>query len=99
MDPAWPTHQDLAVDPELALLTVLDAAVRMTVELLAVFHPPDDDPEAYRCRSHRVAFQLRRDARHLQHTLLEYRDALDFDCGREPPPDDGPCEGDDEIPW
>lgn len=87
-----PTKQTISIDPELAILRVLDVATDMAIALLSVFHPPDDDdePEATHSYSHHVACQLVTDALRLRQTLTAYDNALDLDRGPQPPFDDSP---------
>ena len=83
-----PTKQTLSIDPELAIIHALDVASDMTIALLSVFHPPDDDvPEATHSYSHHVACKLVNDALRLRQTLAAYDNALHFDRGPQPPND------------
>jgi len=76
-----PSQQDIAVDPELAILNVLGAASDMAIAILKVFHPAGDDPEAEHCPSHQVANRIIADAFRLRRTLADYEHALNLERG------------------
>ncbi len=76
-----PSQQDITVDPELAVLNVLDAATDMAIAVLMVFHRCGDDPEIQSCRSHRIANRIIDDAHRLRQSLADYDNALHLDRG------------------
>ncbi len=74
------TANDLAVDPELAAITLLDAALVLTVEALLAF-VPELDPQA-RTWSEAppvvlAARQIVVHARHLRELIHDYRQQID----------------------
>lgn len=52
------SEQDIAVDPELAVLNLLAAAVDIAIAVLSVLHPAADDPQVELCQSHRGAHRI-----------------------------------------
>ena len=66
----------LSVDPERALLFVLDAALDSTTLLLLTAHPPPDDPEA-NYLEHRLADHVLTDSDQLRRSLAAYLELLD----------------------
>lgn len=85
-----PTASDVTVDPETAVLRILDVAACMTIALLMVFHPSVSDPESDDDRCHHLANRIIAEAHRLRHALDEYQRALDVTRG----PD-----GHDDLPW
>jgi hypothetical protein len=74
------SSNDLAVDPELAAIALLDAALALSVEALLAF-VPELDPQA-RTWSEAppvvlAARQIVVHARHLRQLIHDYRDRLD----------------------
>jgi len=77
-----PTQPHITVDPELAVLHILDVAADMATALLSIFHPALDDPETDRDRGHYLANRIIRHAHQLRAALADYQRHL------EPDPDD-----------
>lgn len=76
---ASPSAPHITVDPELAVLNILDVAANMTIALLMIFHPAIDDPETHRDRGHYLANRIIADAHHLRHALADYQHHIDLD--------------------
>ena len=76
-----PTQTDITVDPELAILHLLDVAADMTLALLMIFHPGVDDPEIDRDRGHFLANRIIADAHCLRRSLANYQHHLGLDLG------------------
>ncbi len=76
-----PTQPDITVDPEIAVLHILDVAARMTIALLMIFHPALDRIGMQRDRGHDLANRIIRDAHRLRRSLADYQ--LHLDCERE----------------
>lgn len=74
-----PTQPNITVDPELAILNVLDVAAHMTIGLLMIFHPGVDDSETRADRGHFLANRIITDAHRLRRSLDEYQQALEFE--------------------
>ncbi len=84
-----PTQPDITVDPEIAVLHILDVAAAMTIALLMIFHPSIDHIRSQRDRGNELANRVIGDARRLRRSLADYQ--LYLDCERE--------LDDDEIPF
>jgi hypothetical protein len=82
------TQLDITVDPELAVLHILDVAAGIAASLLMVFHPSVCDPASRLDRGHILANRIIEQAHHLRRALLDYREHLDFENGPPQP-----------IPW
>jgi hypothetical protein len=89
----WPTQPEITIDPELAILHVLDVAAGMAATILTVFHPDASDPTCRLDRADLLAHRIAEHALRLRHALLDYREHLDFERG--PPDPDAP----DDLPW
>jgi hypothetical protein len=93
MRASWPRHEDLAFEPELALLALLDAALALTVQSLIARNPEllfDDDAlrRAPRVMAARQIIALYRD---MHDALDDYRAVL--------PTEDELATGTDDIPF
>lgn len=89
----WPTQPEITIDPELAVLHVLDVAAGMAATILTVFYPDGTDPAFPRDRADLLAQRIAEHALRLRHALLDYRDHLDFERGPNDP------EPPDDLPW
>jgi hypothetical protein len=94
----WPTPPDLAENPELAVLALLDAALDLTVSALLALYPELADPErpywidapsAARDRAATIASR----AHSLREALARYRRIL------PPATDDLSSPPDDDLSW
>lgn len=74
-----PTQQDITVDPELAVLHILDVAADMANALLVILHPPLHDPEAHHDRGHHIANRIIREILRLRRSLHDYQQDIDDD--------------------
>jgi len=74
-----PTQPHITVDPELAVLNILDVTLNMTIALLMIFHPAVDDPESRADRGHVLANRIITDAHRLRRSLTEYQHDLEFE--------------------
>lgn len=87
------TANDLAVDPELAVIALLDAALALTVEALLAFVPELDPHACTWSEAPPVVLAARQivvHARHLRELVHEYRRELDYVVEANPPDDDIP---------
>ena len=96
--PPWPTPPDLALSPELAILTLLDVTLDLAVYALLARYPELADPERpywidtpSAARDRAVTITTR--AHSLRDAIARYRRILppaedDFPDPREVPPDD-----------
>ena len=93
MRASWPRHEDLAFDPELAPLALLDAALALTVQALIARNPELlSDNEALRRGPRAVAArQIIALYRDLHDALDEYRALL--------PTEDQLATGTDDFPF
>ena len=80
-----PTQPNITVDPELAVLNILDVAADMTIGLLMIFHPGVDDPDTRADRDHFLANRIIADAHRLRRSLAEYQQALELECHADIP--------------
>jgi len=91
---SWPRSEDLAFEPELAPLALLDAALAVTVQSLIARNPellvadPRDRPSALAVAARNIVV-LYRD---LHDALDEYRALL-------PPPEEAHRSAGDDIPF
>ncbi len=76
-----PTQPDITVDPEIAVLHILDVAADMTIALLMIFHPGLELTGLRRDRGNELANRIIRDAHRLRRSLADYQ--LHLDCERE----------------
>ncbi len=74
-----PTQPDITVDPELAVLHILDIAAGMTIALLRIFHPNLDHTAIQHDRGHELANRIVADAHRLRRSLADYQHHLDFE--------------------
>lgn len=88
-----PTQPDISLDPEVAVLHVLDVAASMATSVLMVFHPSVCAPDSPLDHGHILANRIIEQAHHLRRALLDYREHLVFENG---PPDPDPP---DDLPW
>jgi hypothetical protein len=93
MRPSWPRTEDLAFEPELAPLALLDAALAVTVQALIARNPEllVQDP------THRAP-PLAVAARNIVVLYRDLHDALDEYRALLPPPEDH-ASGADDIPF
>ena len=89
----WPTQPEITVDPETAVLYVLDVAAGMAATLLTVFHNDLADPASHRDRTDVLANRIVEQALRLRHALLDFREHLDLERGPLDP------EPPDDLPW
>jgi hypothetical protein len=93
MRPHWPRHEDLAFEPELAPLALLDAALALTVQSLIARNPELlSECEALRQAPRVVA------ARHIVALYGEMHDALD-EYRTLLPTEHALATGTDDIPF
>jgi hypothetical protein len=73
-----PTPTDITVEPELAILRILDVAADMALAMLIVFHPILHDPKSHHDRDHYLANRIIDDAQRLRRALADYQHHIDF---------------------
>jgi hypothetical protein len=93
MRASWPRHEDLAFEPELAPLALLDAALALAVQSLIARNPELlSESEAVRQAPRAVA------ARHIVALYREMHDALD-EYRAMLPTEQAHATGTDDIPF
>lgn len=92
----WPNPFDLAENPELAVLAVLDTALHLAVRALVAAHPQlETDETPYWCRDRSPAFILADSIASRAHALSKEIQHYTACLLPDPPP----SKHDDDIPF